>query len=319
MTTDSTLLPHSSSPLLQRLLRWSDERFPLSHGLLFAAMYGATLLVAASSATEAAVTVGASDIAGFFALWCFFGLLRVFDEHKDYELDCLNHPERVLQSGQISLAHLRGVGGVATLLMLAASLYADRWQIGAVTQAWLLVMIWSGLMAREFFIGDWLQRHLVLYATSHMAVMPLVAIWVAAFGGPSNPATLAALGAMLFFGGATFEVTRKTRGPEEEREHVDSYSKVFGPRAAAVLALIGFALSTACQLTLVTWLGGTVGWWQAALCLPLVAVQLSLMLFMAKPSEPARERNEAVVALSMIAGYAVVIAFVVTQRGLAWS
>ena len=40
------------------------------------------------------------------AVISFFFRLRVFDELKDYELDLQNHPQRVLQSGRITLRKL---------------------------------------------------------------------------------------------------------------------------------------------------------------------------------------------------------------------
>ncbi len=316
MTTETTAF--ITPPLSQRLLRWSDERFPLSHGLLFAAMYGSTMITGRAASIGGAIQIAIADAIGFFAMWSFFLLLRVLDEHKDYELDCLNHPQRVLQSGQITLAHLRGVGAVAVAIMAGASLAADR-GFGHVTSAWLMVMVWTALMTKEFFVADWLKPRLVPYAISHMAVMVLVAVWGASFGGLADAHTNLALGAMLFFGGATFEVVRKTRGPDEEREHVDSYSKVWGPSVAAGVAIMLFAASAAAQLTIITWATGEVGVWHFATCVPLVAGQLSLMAFINNPSEAGRERNEAVIALSMIAQHGVLITFHLVTRGVSWS
>jgi hypothetical protein len=42
-----------------------------------------------------------------------------------------------------------------------------------------MMFAWTCLMGKEFFIADWLTRHLTWYAVSHMMVMPLIVWWLA--------------------------------------------------------------------------------------------------------------------------------------------
>ena len=126
------------SPFASRFFAWIHERFPLVNAVLFFVLYASALLYGRAVSTSAAggrVTAHAVDIAGFFAVWAFFLMLRVFDEHKDYALDLENHPKRVLQSGLVTLAHLKIVCAVAIAIQLGASLWEDR-GIGRVTIAW---------------------------------------------------------------------------------------------------------------------------------------------------------------------------------------
>ena len=117
----------------------------------------AGLCVGRGLTTSTAVPMSASDGLGFIAVVSFFLMLRVFDEHKDYELDCLNHPNRVLQSGLISLGHLKVLGGIAILIQLGVSMWLDG-GIGPVSTVWFVVVGWSLLMAVEFFCGEWLEK-----------------------------------------------------------------------------------------------------------------------------------------------------------------
>ncbi len=122
MTTESRL--NLDSLLLFRLGAWANERFPLSNAVMFLVLYLAALALGRTLVTEGPITVGMHDVLGFMAVWAFFLMIRVFDEHKDYELDCLNHPNRVLQQGLITLGHIemgRLVTGAVNPIVLYVS------------------------------------------------------------------------------------------------------------------------------------------------------------------------------------------------------
>lgn len=306
------------SPLGARLRAWMHERFAPANALLFFILYLTTAAVARAGA-GVAVAVSLRDVVGCLVTWSFFLLLRVFDEHKDYELDCHNHPQRVLQSGLVTLAHLRALGAAALLLQVGWSLWLDG-GVGAVTLAWAAMFAWTCLMGREFFIADWLTRHLTWYAVSHMLVMPLIVWWLAQMAKPGvalRPA-LSLLMVLAFVSGFCFEITRKTKGPEEERDSVDSYSRIFGTQGAAWVVMVLVTAMVACQVVLVQVLAGRALPWALVLLLAAWAMGLrQLATFLKAPSAAARGRNEAVVALTMLAGYAVVTAVVLMQLGFA--
>ncbi len=232
-----------SAPLHSRLLAWINERFPFANALLFFILYLTTAALA-QAAQGGPLQLGLTDGLACLATWSFFLLLRVLDEHKDYQLDCHNHPQRVLQSGLITLDHLKVAGLLAVTAQLALSLWLDR-GIGQATYAWLALLAWTLLMAKEFFIGEWLNRHLTWYAVSHMLVMPLLVYWLVRLLSDGLP-----LWALLVLDAFYF------------------------------LAL-----------------------WQ-------------LGRFLRAPNAKARGHNEAVVALTMLAGYAVLIAVAAQIHGL---
>ena len=315
----TTLSP--SSTWVKRFYAWIEERFPLVQGVLIAVMYAASLLAGRAIGAES-LTLGLADIPGFFALWSFFLMLRVFDEHKDYEKDLENHPERVLQSGLITLDHLKGVGAIAVLVQLGASILADLESggaIGAATISWGVVMAWSALMAREFFVGAWLEKRLVLYAVSHMVVMPLAVFWIMQMGLATTWQNFPAAVPILlvgFFAAASLEVVRKTRAPQEERETVDSYTRTLGMSGAVVT---GSALAMASAAAQSWFLAGHLSapWWlhQGVWCFPILLVS-SLVAFRRDPSVSARKRNEGAVALAILGGYLMVLAGILLTHPL---
>lgn len=309
--------PTLNDPLATRFMAWIHERFPFANALLFFILYLATAAVARAN-LGGAVSFNLGDVLNSLLAWSFFLLLRVFDEHKDFALDCLNHPQRVLQSGLISLKHLQVAAAIAIAAQLSYSLWLDR-GFGATSTAWLMLFGWTCLMGKELFIADWLTRHLTWYALSHMLVMLPIVWWLAnlAVPGVTLSLPLIALMSLAFISGFCFEITRKTKGPEEERDSIESYSRIFGTRGSALVVIALVSAMSLNQLWLIYLLVGQVPLWAPLLLLALYALALrQLLSFIRAPSAALRSKNEACVALTMLAGYAVLIAVVAIEHGL---
>ena len=162
----------------------------------------------------------------------------------------------------------------------------------------------------------------MLYAVSHMVVMPMAVFWIMHMGAPIGwQKMIAAVPILLvgFFAAAALEVVRKTRAPEEERETVDSYTRTLGMRGACItgsaLALLGGAAQSwflAAHLGAPVWLH--LGVW----VFPALLV-FSLARFWQSPSVSARKRNEGAVALSILGGYLMIIAGVALTHPLTFS
>lgn len=239
------------TPIAQRLMAWASERFPPAVAVLSFLIYSTGWLSGRALTHPGKVSVSVWDAVAFVAVWAYFLMLRVFDEHKDFARDSLNFPDRVLQRGLVTLDQLKVVGAVAIALQLGVSLLEDH-GVGRVTLWWVLLMAWSLLMAREFFVGGWLERRLVLYAFSHQLAMPLLMLWVAQMGAgdralPADVIWLCVSGIGFAF---ALEVARKVRAPEDEREGVDSYTRSLGLRGAplAVQALLVVAAAAGALL-----------------------------------------------------------------------
>ncbi len=218
--------------------RWLNERFPIVNFISGLIMYLMVVAVGQNQNFKVILTQWPEHLLGAVALTSLFLLLRIIDEHKDFDKDMISHPKRVLQSGQITLKDLRVIGLICILFQVFYTLRADQ-GLGATAVAYLVVLVWSFLMAKEFFVGEWLKNHLLLYALSHMLIAPASVIWILAGASKLAPLKedLGWLITLPFFAGMVYEIARKLRGSEEESPNVDSYSLALGHKKATALLL----------------------------------------------------------------------------------
>jgi 4-hydroxybenzoate polyprenyltransferase len=304
---------------MRPLRAWMGERFPARNAVFFAVFYATALLIGRSVGNGGGpMPLSLRDAAGFVAVWCFFLMLRVFDEHKDFEADAIAHPQRVLQRGLVTLADLRMIGAIAIAVQLGVSLWLDG-GFGAVTAWWLAAVAWSVLMAREFFVRTWLRAHLVVYALSHIIVMAILAMWVATMGAPNATAAAApwAFAVLSLFAGLAFEVARKIRAPEQEHPMADSYTQALGigPAAAMLLAVVLGAAVAALWLTVM--LSGVAG--PVALMVlagAVAAATVAIARFRSRPTPASAKRSEAAVGIAALATHLVVILTLVAAYGV---
>lgn len=173
----------------------------------------------------------------FVLLLSFFFRMRLFDEIKDYEVDLKVNPTRPLARGILSISQVKKALFVLILfeLTVAGSLGLNPLLIHA------LAIGYSLLMYEEFFIGDWLRPHLTTYAVTHTFVSTLLGL-SSAVAMTGMELTKLPPSALLFFlmnwaFFNLFEFARKTFAPSEERNHVPSYSNIFGCNGALLLSL----------------------------------------------------------------------------------
>lgn len=307
--------------LSARIFAWMDERFPFKNALLFFILY-LTSAVVARSALDGEIQVSLLDILACVVTWSLFLVIRIFDEHKDYALDVINHPQRVLQSGLITLKHLKVLGVVAVIAQLLFSLYSDGFVFGGATISYLIMFTYLCLMGAEFFCGEWLEKRLTLYAFSHMLIMPLIVYWLANLAVPNVVLNESLIVMMLlaFISGFCFEITRKTKGIEEERDTVDSYSRIFGTKGSAylVMLLVSMMLLSQGALLFTLEVKGLV-WFLMPLVLMYGVAIRQVKKFVENSTIAGREKNEAAVAINMLIGYLVIIIAVLGNNGLTGS
>lgn len=238
-------------PALRRFAKYLDERFPpLAHGLLIAAFAGGAVCYSALERAAGAGSAGAAFGIAFGVLLLLFFQLRVADEHKDFDDDRRFRPERAVPRGLISLAALRRIGLSAAALQLGLVLVWYAPLAVVLVACWA----WMGLMTVEFFAPAWLKERPVLYLVSHMVAMPLFAFFaVATERLPSASSALVSAGvlaflALSFANGITIEVARKCKAPEAEREGVETYSALWGPRVAGVVAALAVGVAVVAGL-----------------------------------------------------------------------
>ena len=280
------------------------ERFPLVNMALFAILFG-TVFTVAGRVGGPASGIGWGEIVGMAATISFFFRLRVFDEIKDFASDAVLHPGRVLQSGRVTLGPLRALAWAGAALELGWS--ASR-GLPAVL-GWAALLSYSLLMRYEFGAPAWLRARLLLYAFTHMLIMPLVIGWLwlayapAVRFGPGGGGLLALLSLL---GGFAFELARKIRTPAAERPGVDSYSRTLGYGGAVAAVLAVLLASAAVQAQLLARLGA--GW--AAFSLPAVLLLTTIVAYgtaLNRPREALVRAAEKLVSLALLVSYVAVI------------
>lgn len=248
-------LPEQSQPLITRLWIYQAERFPLGKTALLCAIFSsASVSVSAHLAGRTPPSLW-TYLAAFAVTLAFFFQLRVLDEIKDKEDDAKFRPERPIPRGLVQLSTIIWLGIGSALAAIAVAAAVDLGLLALLAIAW----IWLTLMSFEFFAPEWLKARAFLYLISHMAIMPLIDLvvtgfeWVP-FGVP--PAAMIFFLLLSFANGCVLEIGRKLWAPESERDGVETYSKLLGPRGGTALWLgcvatslglliaVGFATAT---------------------------------------------------------------------------
>ncbi len=316
----------AEAPFGARLRAYLNQRFPLAgYGILIISYYSSNQFLAeVLTDPEAKLKYTIGSLVGAFVLFCMFFHLRVFDEHKDYEDDLKNYPDRILQRELITLADLRTLGAIAIAseLMLAA-IWMPHGQPAALV-AVLVAIGYSVLMLKEFFVSSWLKRHFLVYTVSHMLIMPLFAIVVFSFATGEYfwhaPAWFWVYAFVGFFVTLNWEISRKIRAPEQEIDGVHSYTKIFGTYGAAYAVLAVRVIDTGI-VALVGWHLGASRWFYWALVGLFMLCLVGFFQYRLQTSPKTAKRMETYAGLYIIA-FDLILAFeLIRSHGveLSWS
>ncbi|MCL2354062.1 MAG: UbiA family prenyltransferase [Defluviitaleaceae bacterium] len=233
---------------MSRWWQYQKERFPLAGYLPLMAMFGFSSISFSlhlynpyASFSDIGVL---QVVVAILSTTFWFMLMRIADEHKDFEEDSKFRPYRPVQRGLVKLKELRFIGAFLILAQMGMSILIDWRMLGF----FALVCIWFGLMTMEFGIGKWLKKRHTIYLISHMMIMPFIELygtaieWLPRGGGFS-------IGILLFMvsslcDGTVIEVGRKLRAPENEEYGVDTYTQIWGPKRAMVVWLVCLTISS---------------------------------------------------------------------------
>ncbi len=309
-------LTHDSS-FARRLWAYVGERFPLvGNGLLIVAYFSSNQFLAkVLTAPGEPMRYSIYSLTGAVTLLCVFFHLRVFDEHKDYAEDRLHYPERILSRGLVTLRQLAILGAVALGLEIALAAHRGWETLVAV----VAVIGFSLLMLKEFFVGEWLKEHFLVYASSHMLIMPLLALLVFSFttGRPpwEAPPLYWLYSWVGFFVTFNWEVSRKIRAPEQEIDGVDSYTKIFGLYGAAWVVLAIRVVDTL-LVALVGWFLGVSAWFYWALVVLFAVCLIGFFDFRFRTSPASAKRMETYAGLYVVAFDLILAVEIIRMYGL---
>lgn len=222
---------------LRRFWIYQAERFPLGRSTVLLAAFGSASVNVSALLGGRPLPGFGTYLAAFVVLMVLFFQLRAADEVKDAEDDRRYRPERAIPRGLVDLREIVLLAvGLVPVAALAAGLLAPAMLI-----LLAIVWIWLGLMSIEFGVGHWLRARPILYLVSHMAIMPLMdlfvtgAEWLVRAGTP--PHGLWYFLALSFMNGSVLEIGRKLYAPESERPGVETYTAMWGIDRAALVWL----------------------------------------------------------------------------------
>lgn len=238
------------SNFIERWFIFCKERFSLARQILLIIFYVAANAFVGLSCVSLDIIPKFNIFMCAIAVLAIFLHLRIFDEIKDYKNDLVVHKDRPLARGLISVREAKQVALSLILFELCLAFFIGR----AAFIAAICTVLYSLVMYKEFFAGDWLRPRMATYALTHTLVSCWLSVFVfSAVTGfnfweiPRIFGMFVLVNWMIF---NIFEFGRKTFGKEEEEELVESYSKRLGPIRAAfnVIIMATVAMSAAYKL-----------------------------------------------------------------------
>lgn len=203
--------------LLKRFYRYQDERFPLK------ILSFTTIAVVLSSAAILGYRISIWQIVlNFVACMTYLYHIRVIDESRDEEHDRSYHPDRPVQRGLISIRELFFIDLTGLALFVLCMLW-----YGLPTIIYGIILLVFSLAAwKDFFLGDRLKRHFLLYNAVNMFQMVLLQLFIYALFTGSYSITPVMWIHLLFviFNTIILEFVRKIKTSEDESQGQDTYS-----------------------------------------------------------------------------------------------
>lgn len=223
--------------IFKRFWIYQSERFPIfSYGLMvftfaFSAMSYSKILRGDFNFSLLTLLIGAMTSFGYFFL------LRLFDEFKDAEDDAKYRPYRAVPRGLVSFRELKWL----IFIIITLQCILNFTFIPKMIWIWALVIIYMFVMAKEFFVRDWLRKHPVAYLVSHMMIMPVIDFYTTGLDWNNNSTTmpngLIIFLIVTFLNGVVIEIGRKIRAQEAEEAGVETYSYLWGEKGSTIVWL----------------------------------------------------------------------------------
>lgn len=232
---------------ISRFYIYQKERFPIvGHGVLILAFTFSAISFSRFCRGLEGFVSWQDFTAAFWVTFSSFFLLRIADEFKDREDDALYRKYLPVPRGLVSLSELKNIG----FILLALQIVVVALVQPAMYLFYGFILLFLLLMRYEFFAPDWLKKHYMLYALSHMFIIPVIDMY--ASGVDWHLAKAEAPIGILFFlvvsylNGLVLEIGRKLRMKGHEEEGVTSYSSLYGLNKALKLWMGIVTLAAAC-------------------------------------------------------------------------
>ncbi len=286
----------------KRILLWSLERFPPIQIL-------SALLTFAIVCIPHKMFSGWLLFHGTFVVYSLLLTLRVLDEHKDFKNDLIAHPERLLQKNILSLKDLRILASLLILSSLFIIIF--NYLTFNVLISLVFVIAWMILMTKEFFISEWLNRHLLMYSVSHLLISPLLIYLCAQIAGTAQYEKIYLMMSVSFLSAFSYEVARKIKGTDEKNLSESNYVNSYGINKPLSLFVFLSILDLAVSYQLNSTLRETSMMQFAIYTIAVCLILLSAFLFFKNPNKKHRKVNEGVAALTGLISFLIPLSILV--------
>jgi 4-hydroxybenzoate polyprenyltransferase len=178
------------------------------------------------------------SLLGILGIFLLLLILRLMDELKDKAIDRELFSERPLPSGRVEETDI-----VLSLWLTVITFLGIN--ILVIKNFWLALIVlgYTFLMFRYFFMASILRKNLILNLLTHNPVVPIMLVYIYGLFIAEHdlsfinsgwfPVSLLIL--MFWSMSLAWEITRKIRSQEEENAYV-TYSQIFGRKGAVVIA-----------------------------------------------------------------------------------
>jgi len=235
------LLAVKNIGFINRIGIYLKEMYPIPQRLIYSTLMYLSFAILASKIQSVTLNLSSPiHLIGIINVFTILLILRLMDELKDKDLDAALFSERPLPSGRVRESDISF--SLIALIVLFITINVFSW---ATLLAALMVLCYTLLMFRYFFIPKILRKYLLLNLATHNPIIPIIIIFLWIMFGAQNDLPLSSLlnqyGILLvvWFWSLLFswEITRKIKSPEEENEYV-TYSQIFGYIGAVIIAAV---------------------------------------------------------------------------------
>lgn len=216
-----------------RIKIYLDEMFPVSY-FIGTVIYTLVVLLTFAKISNVELQFHMAYVGVAIGLISLILLIRIMDEFKDYQDDLTNYPDRPLPSGRVLKSDLMVLGAVGVGIGTLTSMVTKE------SFLWYMISLaFSYLMLKWFFIENKMRKSLPLALVSHHPIVFIYLVYIGeTFRALNGIEGLSMYWIIVPIGLAStnWEFSRKLRSPEEETEYT-TYSKIWGPRTAASVAI----------------------------------------------------------------------------------
>lgn len=241
--------------LVHKLYIYQEKRFPLVFLVL------SILPVILSSAVIVAhVTPNPFRVLiALIASLIFFFHIRVNDDCRDFDHDCLYHKDRPVQNGTISLSDLKNIDLILIGIFIVISIFQGIHSFGLA----IFLLIYAYFAKKDFFVAKTIRKYFYVYNLINLFQMLVLQAYIYIFFSQNLQLNLFLAIHFVFIATGTiiFEFLRKLKVPDQEGQGKDTYSWHMGFGRSILFYLFLIAVNSFLFFTLAVSISSQISIW----------------------------------------------------------